>query len=110
METKAGHAPMSQCPSVTETEPPCDGPFPAKAGGKHPSSGEHWNQERDQDPKEWECGSSPKQTLIISGAITRGDKDFPPAAVQVAHQKPQPCLEKFDAMLWGNQHIHQPCK
>uniref|UniRef100_A0A674IVQ1 Uncharacterized protein n=1 Tax=Terrapene triunguis TaxID=2587831 RepID=A0A674IVQ1_9SAUR len=52
-------------------------------------------------PRFWQ--TEPRDTIP-------GDKDFPPAAVQVAHQKPQPCLEKFDAMLWGNQHIHQPCK
>uniref|UniRef100_A0A452IQZ8 Uncharacterized protein n=1 Tax=Gopherus agassizii TaxID=38772 RepID=A0A452IQZ8_9SAUR len=54
--------------------------------------------------------SSPKQTLIISGAIMRGDRDFPPAAAQVAHQKPQPCLEKFAPQHRINQHIPQPRK
>uniref|UniRef100_A0A672V3F3 Secreted protein n=1 Tax=Strigops habroptila TaxID=2489341 RepID=A0A672V3F3_STRHB len=33
-----------------------------------------------------------------------GDKDFPPTATQVAHQKPQPCLE----MLPLPGHINQP--
>ncbi|KYO46719.1 death-associated protein 1-like [Alligator mississippiensis] len=86
-----------------------------KAGGmrivqKHHSSGEHLSQERDKDAKDWECDSPPKQTLIISGAITRGDKDFPPAAAQVAHQKPQPCVEKLPPHHHINQHIHQPRK
>ncbi|KAM4623029.1 death-associated protein 1-like [Discoglossus pictus] len=94
-ETKAGHPPA------------------VKAGGKrivrkHHSSGDSQSQEKDS--KEWESSSPPKQALIISGALTRGDKDFPPAAAQVAHQKPQPGVEKLPPTVHINQHIHQPRK
>ncbi|MBN3313961.1 DAP1 protein, partial [Atractosteus spatula] len=54
--------------------------------------------------------SPPKPTLIISGAVAKGDKDFPPAAAQVAHQKPQPSVEKLPPSHHINQHIHQPRK
>ncbi|XP_066554960.1 death-associated protein 1 homolog [Amia ocellicauda] len=98
LPSKGGHAPA------------------VKAGGmrivqKH-HSGEHQSQDRDKDTKtEWESGTSPpKPTLVISGAVTRGDKDFPPAAAQVAHQKPQPCVEKLPPVHHINQHIHQPRK
>ncbi|XP_039595666.1 death-associated protein 1-like [Polypterus senegalus] len=96
-ETRAGHPPA------------------VKAGGmrivqKHHLGGDHQNHDKDKDSKEWESSSPPKQTLIISGAVTRGDKDFPPAAAQVAHQKPQPCVEKLPPPHHINQHIHQPRK
>ncbi|XP_006634657.1 death-associated protein 1 homolog [Lepisosteus oculatus] len=96
VETKAGHLPA------------------VKAGGmrivrKHQGSGES-AQDRDKDSKEYESSSPPKPTLIISGAVAKGDKDFPPAAAQVAHQKPQPSVEKLPPSHHINQHIHQPRK
>ncbi|XP_033010411.1 death-associated protein 1-like [Lacerta agilis] len=54
--------------------------------------------------------SPPKPTVFISGVIARGDKDFPPAAAQVAHQKPHPSVEKHPPAQHVNQHIHQPRK
>ncbi|KAG7229883.1 hypothetical protein CRUP_037522, partial [Coryphaenoides rupestris] len=39
-----------------------------------------------------------------------GDKDFTPAAAQVAHQKPQPALPKLPPTHQLNQQIHQPRK
>lgn len=40
----------------------------------------------------------------------QGDKDFPPAAAQVAHQKPHPSVEKLPHPQHVKQHIHQPRK
>ncbi|MEE6518639.1 hypothetical protein FKM82_029740 [Ascaphus truei] len=82
-----------------------------KAGGKrivrkHHSSGDS----QEKDGKECESSSPPKHAIIISGALTRGDKDFPPAAAQVAHQKPQPGAEKMPCPHHINQPIHQPRK
>ncbi|XP_046767402.1 death-associated protein 1 isoform X1 [Gallus gallus] len=54
--------------------------------------------------------SPPKPTVFISGVIARGDKDFPPAAAQVAHQKPHPSVEKLPHPQHVKQHIHQPRK
>ncbi|KFM62439.1 Death-associated protein 1, partial [Stegodyphus mimosarum] len=34
--------------------------------------------------------SPPKQQLVISGALARGDADFPTEAVQAFHNKPLP--------------------
>ncbi|XP_067825425.1 death-associated protein 1 homolog [Heptranchias perlo] len=97
IEMKAGHLPA------------------VKAGGmrivrKHHNSGDTQSHEKEKDSKEFESSSPPKQTIIISGAITRGDKDFPPAAAQVAHHKPQPCVEKLAAPHQINAFIHQPRK
>ncbi|KAJ4925058.1 hypothetical protein JOQ06_017796 [Pogonophryne albipinna] len=52
----------------------------------------------------------PKVPVIVSGVVTKGDKDFTPAAAQVAHQKPQPCVSKLPASQHINQPIHQPRK
>ncbi|XP_060109663.1 death-associated protein 1 [Heteronotia binoei] len=96
-ETRAGHLPA------------------VKAGGmrivqKHPHAVET-KEEKEKDDQEWETNSSPpKQTVFISGVIARGDKDFPPAAAQVAHQKPHPSVEKLPPPQHINQHIHQPRK
>uniref|UniRef100_A0A8C5WN92 Uncharacterized protein n=1 Tax=Laticauda laticaudata TaxID=8630 RepID=A0A8C5WN92_LATLA len=40
--------------------------------------------------------------------IRNGDKYFPPAAAQVAHQKPHPSVEKLPPPQHGNQYIHSP--
>ncbi|PWA18120.1 hypothetical protein CCH79_00004303, partial [Gambusia affinis] len=58
-------------------------------------------------PKEDE-EDPPKAPVIVSGVVTKGDKDFTPAAAQVAHQKPQPGVPKLAPAQHINQHIHQP--
>ncbi|XP_031801989.1 death-associated protein 1 isoform X1 [Sarcophilus harrisii] len=88
-------------------------PLGIKAGGmrivqKHPHSGDA-KEDRDKDDQEWESTSPPKPTVYISGVIARGDKDFPPAAAQVAHQKPHPSMEKHPSHR-TTQHIQQPRK
>ncbi|XP_042551178.1 death-associated protein 1 isoform X2 [Dipodomys spectabilis] len=50
----------------------------------------------------------PKPTVFISGVIARGDKDFPPAAAQVAHQKPHASMDKHASPR--TQNIQQPRK
>ncbi|XP_075396979.1 death-associated protein 1 [Tenrec ecaudatus] len=92
-ETKAGHPPA------------------VRAGGmrivqKHPHTE---GREKDKDDQEWESPSPPKPTVFISGVIARGDKDFPPAAAQVAHQKPHASIDKHPPTP-RSQHIQQPRK
>ncbi|XP_039382888.1 death-associated protein 1 isoform X3 [Mauremys reevesii] len=89
-------------------------PINVKAGGmrivqKHPHTPDA-KEEKDKDDQEWESSSPPKPTVFISGVIARGDKDFPPAAAQVAHQKPHPSVEKLPHPQHVNQHINQPRK
>ncbi|EPQ03630.1 Death-associated protein 1 [Myotis brandtii] len=94
-ETKAGHPPA------------------VKAGGmrivqKHPHSGDT-KEEKDKDEKEWETEPSPpKPTMYISCVIAQSDTDFPPAAAQVAHQKPHASMDKY--LSHRPQHIQQPRK
>ncbi|XP_065114315.1 death-associated protein 1 homolog [Paramisgurnus dabryanus] len=95
METKAGHPPA------------------VKAGGmrivqKHQS--EAPPKMDDKDSKEYETESPPKMPVVVSGVVTKGDKDFTPAAAQVAHQKPVPAVQKLPSAHHINQHIHQPRK
>uniref|UniRef100_A0A9J8BZM3 Death-associated protein n=1 Tax=Cyprinus carpio carpio TaxID=630221 RepID=A0A9J8BZM3_CYPCA len=118
IETKAGHLPA------------------VKAGGmrivqKHQSANDAPDK-NDKDSKEYETEipplglitplawfkpkhtaatlSPPKLPVVVSGVVTKGDKDFTPAAAQVAHQKPVPAVQKLPPAHHINQHIHQPRK
>ncbi|XP_029313826.1 death-associated protein 1 homolog [Cottoperca gobio] len=94
------------------------GRLPAvKAGGmrivqKHQQAAAPEPLPKDEEEEEEYVSSSspPKAPVIVSGVVTKGDKDFTPAAAQVAHQKPQPCVSKLPAAQQINQHIHQPRK
>ncbi|XP_043082790.1 death-associated protein 1 [Puntigrus tetrazona] len=96
-ETKAGHLPA------------------VKAGGmrivqKHQSGNDVPDKKNDKDSKEYETEIPPKLPVVVSGVVTKGDKDFTPAAAQVAHQKPVPAVQKLPPAHHINQHIHQPRK
>lgn len=47
---------------------------------------------------------------LIVLCCVQGDKDFTPAAAQVAHQKPQPGVPKLAPVQHIKQQIHQPRK
>ncbi|KAF7214066.1 death-associated protein 1 homolog [Nothobranchius furzeri] len=96
-ETKGGHLPA------------------VKAGGmrivqKHQSPAMPEPPQKEDDEEEYISSSPPKVPVIVSGVVTKGDKDFTPAAAQVAHQKPQPGVPKLPPAQHFNQHIHQPRK
>ncbi|XP_062235333.1 death-associated protein 1 homolog [Platichthys flesus] len=99
VETKGGHPPA------------------VKAGGmrivqKHQTAAipEPLPKEEEEDDEEYVTTSPPKAPVIVSGVVTKGDKDFTPVAAQVAHQKPQPGVPKLPNVQQCNQHIHQPRK
>ncbi|KAH3749531.1 death-associated protein 1-like isoform X1 [Dreissena polymorpha] len=52
------------------------------------------------------------QQLLVSGAVTKGDKDFPEAAVRAIHEKPMPTHENNRPTHSPGQKgvIHQPRK
>ena len=55
------------------------------------------------------CCSRPSGgEVVISGAVAKGNKDFTPAAVNIAHQKPLPTHEKN--LKGHTSHIAQPRK
>ncbi|XP_070784536.1 death-associated protein 1 homolog [Enoplosus armatus] len=97
IETKGGHLPA------------------VKAGGmrivqKHQAAATAPEPLQKDEEEEYVSSSPPKAPMIVSGVVTKGDKDFTPAAAQVAHQKPQPCVPKLPSVQHINQHIHQPRK
>ncbi|XP_041670178.1 death-associated protein 1 [Cheilinus undulatus] len=99
VETKGGHPPA------------------VKAGGmrivqKHqPTAAAPEPPPKDEDEEEYVSSSPPKAPVVVSGVITKGDKDFTPAAAQVAHQKPQPGVPKLPhSQQHIKQQIHQPRK
>lgn len=94
LETKAGHPPAVKVAGIRIVQ-------------KHPHTGDG-KEKKDKDDQEWESTSPPKPTVYISGVIARGDKDFPPAAAQVAHQKPHASMDKHVSPR--TQHIQQPRK
>lgn len=52
-------------------------------------------------------------SLLLADCVVfcvQGDKDFTPAAAQVAHQKPQPGVPKLAPVQHIKQQIHQPRK
>ncbi|XP_075071453.1 death-associated protein 1-like [Mixophyes fleayi] len=104
---KAPAEEMSTTPETRAGHPPA-----VKAGGKrivrkNNNSGDSHTQEKENKKLE---NSLHKPVLIISRALARGDKDFPPPAAQVAHQKPHPATEKLPSCYHIKQHIQQPRK
>ncbi|KAI5092019.1 death-associated protein 1 [Silurus meridionalis] len=96
-ETRAGHPPA------------------VKAGGmrivqKHQTAGDSSSDRKeDKDSKEFESCRNPPSPPVPE-TLPRGDKDFTPAAAQVAHTKPVPSVQKLPPSHHINQHIHQPRK
>ncbi|XP_074651059.1 death-associated protein 1 homolog [Tubulanus polymorphus] len=98
-ELKAGHAPA------------------VKAGGMRVAR--HHVKSSQEPPKppteeeQEEFGLPPnedmhKQKLVIAGSVTKGDKDFPPAAVKAYHEKPQPTHDNKPHNAQRHHVIHQP--
>ncbi|XP_041374893.1 death-associated protein 1-like [Gigantopelta aegis] len=107
-ELKGGHAPAVKVAGMrvaTKTA------HPNAVAGEKPA--EVMNPEEDG---EVELGESPPKTdkhhqsLLISGVVTKGDKDFPPAAVKSYHEKPVPAHDKRTPAPQLNMHINQPRK
>lgn len=88
---KAGHAPAVKVGGmrvVTHT----------KAHKEKPAE-----EEKPDEEEEFEV--PPKtdkhhQQILLSGVVTKGDKDFPEAAVKSYHEKPKPTHE--------NRHVNSP--
>ncbi|XP_005803386.1 death-associated protein 1 [Xiphophorus maculatus] len=96
VETKGGHLPAVKAGGmrIVQKHQPTPAPEPLPK----------------EDEEEYVSSSPPKVPVIVSGVVTKGDKDFTPAAAQVAHQKPQPGVPKLPPAQHINQHIHQPRK
>lgn len=96
IETKGGHLPAVKAGGmrIVQKHQPTPAPEPPQK----------------DDSEEYISSSPPRAPVIVSGVVTKGDKDFTPAAAQVAHNKPQPGVPKLPPAQHINQHIHQPRK
>ncbi|XP_015912458.1 death-associated protein 1 [Parasteatoda tepidariorum] len=63
----------------------------------------------EEEEEEVVTPSPPKQQIVISGAIAKGDADFPAEAIQAFHNKPMPAHDFRPANSRPNI-IHQPRK
>ncbi|KAK7112384.1 death-associated protein 1 homolog [Littorina saxatilis] len=98
-DLKAGHAPA------------------VKVGGmrvvQHKKEAEKPDQPQMTAEDEEEFGTSPPKadkhhtTQVVSGATTKGDKDFPVQAVKSFHEKPLPSYEK-PRPAQATMNINQP--
>lgn len=98
-ELKAGHAPA------------------VKAGGMrvarthHSSTGEAAPPKPDAEEQEEYADPATKEEKVnvdISGALSKGDQDFPPAAVKQFHEKPSASKEQRPPQPQQKHHIQQP--
>ncbi|KAM9712477.1 death-associated protein 1 homolog [Menidia menidia] len=99
IETKGGHLPAVKAGGmrIVQKHQPAAVPEPPP-------------KDEEEEEEEYVSSSPPKAPVIVSGVVTKGDKDFTPAAAQVAHHKPQPGVPKLPPAQHLNQHIHQPRK
>ncbi|XP_013774369.1 death-associated protein 1-like [Limulus polyphemus] len=102
-ELKAGHPPAVKVGGmrITQHKPSI-----------HEKLAEPPKKEEEEEEEEEEAQvskSPPKQQLMISGALARGDSDFPPEAVRAFHEKPTPSKDNRNI---SNKPavIHQPRK
>ncbi|XP_070569890.1 death-associated protein 1 homolog [Ptychodera flava] len=87
-----------------------------KAGGMRITQSKHAHPEKPEKPTKEEVeeygdqSSSPKSSVVIAGAVTKGDRDFPPEAVKVTHEKPVPKHDNRNPPMKHNMPIQQPRK
>jgi hypothetical protein len=109
---------MSSAEVPPEADLKAGHPPAVKAGGmrvvQHKKEGDKSDVPTMTPEEEAEFGSSPPkvdkhhQSLLISGALTKGDKDFTTQAVKSFHEKPHPIHDSRPRPSQITQHIHQP--
>ncbi|XP_008558817.1 death-associated protein 1 [Microplitis demolitor] len=89
-------------------------PPAVKAGGMRITQHKTPREEREAKPSkdsiESKPSSSPPKTIMISGAPSRGNADFPPEAVQHFHEKPTSSHDSRPAHSTRPIVIQQPRK
>ncbi|XP_063974538.1 death-associated protein 1 [Diachasmimorpha longicaudata] len=89
-------------------------PPAVKAGGmritQHKVPKEDRETKPSKDSEDNKPLGSPPKTVMISGAPSRGNADFPPEAVQHFHEKPVPTHDDRPMHTSRPIHIQQPRK
>jgi len=83
--TLAGHAPavkVSGGVRITQNKP------------RRESEGKGAKKEEEEEEQEKPNPNEHDQRILISGVVTKGDKDFPPEAVKSFHEKPAPAHQQ----------------
>lgn len=96
---KGGHPPAVKAGGMRITQ--------HKIATEKPEPKEKTDEDEEELPVK--AASPPKQQILISGVLSRGDADFPTQAVQATHTKPQASHEYRTASSKPNI-IHQPRK
>ncbi|XP_013401611.1 death-associated protein 1 isoform X2 [Lingula anatina] len=96
-DLKAGHAPAVKAGGMRITQHKS----PAASGATPEKKSEEIAAEEE------EYGSEPKtdkhhQQVLVSGAVTKGDKDFTTEAVKAIHEKPRPAKDARP----NHPHVH----
>lgn len=97
-ELKAGHAPAVKVGGMRVAQHP------------HGHADKISKAEREKEEEEFQTEKSDEAPVMIAGVLTKGDKDYSPAAAKVAHDKPMPSKEKPPMKGSHNSHIKQPGK
>ncbi|RWS31873.1 death-associated protein 1-like protein [Leptotrombidium deliense] len=104
-ELKAGHPPAVKVGAMRITQHK-----PAHEKPQEPIKKEETkSDEENEEVEEAQPPTVPKQTLVISGAVAKGDADFPPEAIKAFHEKPTASHE-YRQPNKNSQIIHQPRK
>uniref|UniRef100_H2YKF1 Death-associated protein 1 n=1 Tax=Ciona savignyi TaxID=51511 RepID=H2YKF1_CIOSA len=100
-------SPMKENDALKAGHPPA-----VKAGGMRIKGAraheEKLTKEETESPWESEGVKQTTESVVISGAVTHGDKDFTADSVRVAHDKPQPTVAKPVMNKQINRQIQQP--
>jgi len=100
-ELKAGHPPAVKVGGMRITQHKVDKPEPKV---------EPKNEEEEGDEEQAEEPAPPKVVLSVSGAIARGDQDFPASSVKAFHEKQPKPTNEYRPIPKMNHAINQPKK
>ncbi|RWS08994.1 death-associated protein-like protein [Dinothrombium tinctorium] len=104
-ELKAGHPPAVKVGGMRITQHK-----PAHDKTQEARTNESKDEDKEEEGEVVASVSPPKPQLVISGALAKGDADFPPEAIKAFHEKPMPSHEYRPNVNKVNQIIHQPRK
>ncbi|XP_057305067.1 death-associated protein 1-like [Hydractinia symbiolongicarpus] len=100
-EIKGGHAPAVKVGGMRVVQHP------------HTHTEKLSREELEKEEEEFQTEKPEEKPVVVAGVVTKGDKDYSPAATKVAHEKPIPSKEKptqKGPKGTPNIHLKQPSK